>query len=218
MKKIKLRIMFVMVTMAVVIAVVLGSVSAYITQRSTKIALEEMIYEAAILGSQSVENKMAIYLRVVEEIAKSPIIADGQSSLDKQKEFLEQRVAAYGMKSAGIIYPNGRDIVSAKDCSGYRFYQQAALGNTYLSAPYINETRTEATIYVATPIDDGTNKKILYFACDNDILQQMVKDAVVGNMGDAYIVDSEGRTIAYPDESLVLSESNAIQDAISAPD
>ena len=87
-----------------------------------------------------------------------------------------------------------------------------------MSTPYISEDKTDSHIIVSAPIYRGSSVEgAVLFECDAKILQSIVLNTKIGEMGSSYILDKYGNTIAYEDESYVFNRSNAIAEAEANP-
>lgn len=219
MKKIKTKIM-----LSILIAIAFTSTflcisATEITKKSTQNGVSDVLTETVGVAAKSANNMISSYGNTIGEIATASVLTDVNSSLADKKNFLDSRVEAYYMRSAGMTDQLGRDLFTGGSVSDEDFFKAAIAGNTYMSTPYISEDKKDMYLVVSAPIKNGDSViGIVYFSCDAKILMQIIDDIKIGETGEAYILDKNGTTIAYTDVSLVLNQSNAIQDAAAAPE
>lgn len=143
-----------------------------------------------------------------------------ETSLEEKTDFINSRVEAYYMRSGGLADTHGSDSVNKINVSDEPFFQASMNGQSYISSPYITDSRDDAYLIVSAPVKNGNSVTgVLYFKCDTNLLQSIVEGIQVGSCGSAYILNNEGTTIAYTDFEVVLDEENLIQsNDTSTPD
>ncbi|MDP3732553.1 MAG: PAS domain S-box protein [Candidatus Omnitrophota bacterium] len=85
-------------------------------------------------------------------------------------------------------------------------------GKTYISSVYIDEISSEPLVIMAVPFTDvfGDFKGILMAEVNLKFMWDMVGKIKIGNNGLAYVVDRQGKLIAFRDISRVLKVENLI--------
>jgi methyl-accepting chemotaxis protein len=104
--------------------------------------------------------------------------------------------------------------VSAADMT---WYTEAMKGNRYISNATVDEITRQPFIYVSTPVLDQNQKPAAVIGAKMDLnyMQQLVKEAKIGEHGIAYIVDKNGIVLAHRDfKEKVLSVYNAAENKI----
>jgi methyl-accepting chemotaxis protein len=104
--------------------------------------------------------------------------------------------------------------VSAADMT---WYTEAMKGNSYISNATVDEVTRQPFIYVSTPVLDQNQKPAAVIGAKMDLnyMQQLVKEAKIGEHGIAYIVDKNGIVLAHRDfKEKVLSVYNAAENKI----
>ncbi len=218
MKKIKTKIMLSIVAAIAVTALFLGFMATEITKKATDGTITSILSETIKVASNSAKSTIRTYTYTVGEIAMAPVLTDEAASAEDKKAFLQSRVDVYRMRSLGLADLSGRDVFTGESVAGEDFFKAAASGKTYMSAPYVNDSRTDMHIVVSAPVMRGGNvDSVLYFLCDAKVLAEIIEDIGIGEKGDAYILDKNGATIAYTDVSVVLNQSNAMEDSKADP-
>ncbi len=218
MKKIQGKITAIICVIILGVTIINGSMGSIITHISTLQALKDSSVEVARVSATAAENMIASYTIVISEIASNAILTDDTVSLNEKKEYLKSKQEAYYMRGFGLTDKKGRDLISGVDVSSEPFFKNAMEGKAYMSVPYISEDKTDNYIIVSAPIFHGKSVEgAVMFQCDTNILQSIVLNTKIGEKGSSYILDKYGNTIAYEDESYVLSQSNAIAEAEANP-
>lgn len=219
MKTIKNKITVVILGIVTVVALLLGILSYIGTQNSTMVAIEKNLLETSKIASIAAQNSIATYTYSVAEMATNPILADETVSIADKKDYLDSKVAAYYMRSAGLIDTSGNDLIAGGNVSEEEYFKAAMNGNAYMSTPYITADKKDMYMVISAPVRKGEQiTAVAYFVCDTVLLSSIVDGASVGDRGTAYILDKYGRTIAYSDPALVLSGENIIESAKEKPD
>ncbi len=96
------------------------------------------------------------------------------------------------------------------------YFQQALSGNNAVSNPVINKADGSALCYYAVPIknqDDVVG--VLVGTRDGFGLSQMIADVTYAKTGRAYLLNSQGVTIAHSSKDVVINQENASEQAKS---
>lgn len=104
--------------------------------------------------------------------------------------------------------------VSAADMT---WYTEAMKGTSYISDASVDETSKQPYIYISTPVLDQYQKPAAVIGAKMDLnfMQQLVKEAKIGEQGIAYIVDGNGVVLAHKDfKEKVLTFYNAAENKI----
>ncbi len=218
MRKIRTRIMMIVLAAVLICAGALCGFSALAISYSTNSTAEKILLQTAELAAHDAENVIKSYTYVVGEIATNQILTNPEISAEEKQKFIDEKVAQYYMQGGGLLDTTGTNNLTGVSYAGQDFFKSALEGKTYFSTPYVSEDQQTASIMVSAPVKQGdTVTGVLYFACDNTVLQDIVNGISIGEEGDGYILDKTGTTIAYADQSLVLTKSNAIQESAASP-
>lgn len=219
-KKIQHKLIAILIATVMVTAMVTGALGVGITRISTMMAINKNAVEAAKVAALAAQNMIATYTSVIAEVGSNDILTDPKVLSEQKAAFLDGRVQAYYMRSAGYTDIHGIDPINHVNLSQEVYFQKAIQGQTYVTTPYITPDQQDTYLIVAAPIQrNGTISGVVYFRCDTYILQSIVESIAVGDSeeADSYILDGEGTMIAYPDESFVIAKENIIARAAASP-
>lgn len=218
-KTIKNKIERIIVVTIAVVALILSGLAGFEIKKSTVTAIEKSLLETAKIAALAASSTITTYTYAVGEIATNALLTNDVASPAEKKAFVESKVSAYYMRSAGYADRSGRDFFSGENVSGEDYFKAALSGSVYMSAPYISPDKKDMYIVVSAPIEEaGAVTGVVYFYCDASILMGIVEGAAVGERGSAYILDKHGRTIAYTDAEAVLNSENIIEAAKRDPE
>lgn len=219
MKKIQTKITVLFLITAMIVALINMGMGMLITRYSTMEALRDTLVETAETSALAAQNMIATYTYTVSEIASHPQLTDDELTPEEKHAYLNDRAEAYAMRSAGLANAKGYDAINKANVSEEPFFQAAMEGQAYMSSPYISEDKSDMHLVVSAPVMKGNKvDSVVYFQCDATILQSIVESIMVGEGGDAYILDKNGTTIAYADVESVLNQENVMADAAENPD
>lgn len=97
------------------------------------------------------------------------------------------------------------------------WFTEAMKGNSYISDAMVDERTKQPFIYISTPVLDQYQKPAAVISAKMDLnyMQQLVKEAKIGDNGIAYIVDKKGVVLAHKDfKEKVLKFYNAAENKI----
>ena len=97
------------------------------------------------------------------------------------------------------------------------WYTEAMKGKSYISDAMVDERTKQPFIYISTPVLDQYQKPAAVIGAKMDLnyMQQLVKEAKIGQNGIAYIVDKKGVVLAHRDyKEKVLTFYNAAENKI----
>lgn len=219
-KKIQHKLVAILTLTVIIAAVAIGKLGIDITKISTVKAISRTAIETAEVAAVAAQNTIATYTGVIQEIGRDDTLTNPQNSIETKKAFLDERVKAYYMRSGGYADIHGIDPINEVNLSQETYFQKAIQGETYVTDPYVIPDKQDAYIVISAPIQkNGVISGVVYFRCDTDILQSIVKDIDVGEseQADSYILSRDGTVIANPDKSLVIAKENIIAKAKASP-
>lgn len=217
MKKIQTKIMLLVIAATLGVSIINSLQSVATTRRSTISAIEKNLVEVTELAASTAQNMISTYTLTIAEIASNPVLYEKNRTLERKQEFIQTKVNEYYMRFGGMTDEKGYDAFHDVDVSEEPFFQEAVKGNHYMSSPYI--VGDDMFLIVSAPIKEGdTIHGVLYFQCDTYILQSIVEEIQIGEEGESYILNKDGRTIACGDKQAVLDQENIIEEAAANPD
>jgi methyl-accepting chemotaxis protein len=170
--------------------------------------------------AEKIDNQVMRNLESLELLPKSADIL----SMDKFQQERALRKLAEGRFNT-IYFTDGTGAMSfttdpnqiGVSAADMTWYTEAMKGTSYISDATVDETSKQPFIYISTPVLDQYQKPAAVIGAKMDLnyMQQLVKEAKIGEQGIAYIVDGNGVVLAHKDfKEKVLKLYNAAENKI----
>lgn len=219
-RSISTRITIYVSVLALLICVVVGGVSIFMSRSS-------MIEEAKIslisitgLGAERIKIAVEDRLLILQELANR---ARTQTmDFEVQQESLRGDVERLGYMDFGVVTPDGqvRYILgdNTADLSDRDYIKRVLNGESNVSDVIISKVTNSAVVMYAVPIiSEGEVAGALIGRRDGNALFEIIEDMGHGDEGYAYIINNLGTIIAHPDKELVMEQFSFIKEAESNP-
>lgn len=222
MKSIKTKILTAMIGVGMLSSLIIGIVGAGLNFSSAESILDKSMAETAKLAASRVQTEIEEYKAIASEIGCISSLTDPETAESECAEIAAERKAKYGLEICGILDMTGKDIVNGIDCSGEEFFKVSSSGDEYCS-DFMTESAfgVENAVVISAPLwENGVNGSkvsgVVYMIPDNTFLNDIVSNINVGEGGTAYLLSSDGLTIAFHDPAVVGKE-NAQESAKTDP-
>jgi len=212
MKSLSAKITLLIMIAVFVATAVLGSVSIVSSYTAAISTADANITEMAKLASQSAYHELMTYRNVAIEAGTNTILTSKTSSSERKQIYLDMTAKEFGYERGNLIDEDGNGL-DGRNYSDRAYFQEAMKGNAYTSEPLVSKITGEITIIVAAPLwqngQSGTTPiGCVYFVPDEEFLNNVVRGLNISENSSAYIIDSEGNTIAHIDSSMIASNDN----------
>ena len=220
-QSIKSKLTLIIVSFVVACSLLLGAISIYFNYKSSNTVLANTVVETTEQASEVVSQKITTLQNAAIQTGIIKEISDPKVSVEEKQSIITRQEKLYGLTLGQIIYADGKDLFSGKDYSERDYFKASMNGEAFLSSPVVSKVTGELIMVVSAPIwENGIEGSkivgIVSFDVDKNFLNDMVKNINIGENGDAYLIDSQGTTIADEDASLVGVE-NTIKKSESDP-
>lgn len=144
------------------------------------------------------------------------IVQDGADNavllliLDKIKDENGYMTLSVADKHGNIISNDSN--LNGKSIADQVYFKKAMAGETFISTPTYN-INNELCVIVAAPVTNGSYEGIVMAELDAQVYSEIIKNIVVGETGNVFIIDKEGTMIANKRPELVESKANFIEKA-----
>ncbi len=213
MKSIKTKILIVVLAVSLFVSIILGAIGSLLISNNTHLTLSKSLSEAASIASLRVESEIQTYKAIISEMGCISNLSNRELSEEIRAAIAGERVKRYNLAAAGLIKLDGTDIASGIDCSNEEFFKEAVNGSIFCS-DFMTESifGVDNAVIFAGPVWDGGRAGneiagVIYLIPSTEFLNDIMRSIVVGEGGTAYLLNSEGLTIAYPDTSIVGVEN-----------
>ncbi len=198
--------------------IALGVVSCFLNYFSTQNTLKQSMLVTADLASQRVYYQLKATMNIVDVIGSIARLTNESVDVSVKKDLVTEYQNTYDWLSTDVINDQGISIFdSSVNVSQDEFFQKALKGESNISDPEYNE-EGQLVVTVASPLwKDGLINTTVVGAVlatiDGKSLSDVVTAIKVSENGGAYMLSSNGLTIACDDYELVKTGSIAIEEA-----
>ena len=170
--------------------------------------------------SELIETRIDSLFEFIEGLERLSELRNPAIPYTEKIKLLEQKAAAKSEISYcaiadmnGIRYSSDG---STRVVTGIDWYVTAAAGKRFISTPRISKQTNKVHILLTVPLfadDDTTVIGVIQAALSGDYLTQNVKDIVIGETGECYMISQQGVVIADKDQSAVEEFYNVTEKA-----
>ena len=203
---------------------VVGFTLALIAVRTARKAVTEKVethlIDKATDTAEIIDGRITAFFQFLEGIARMPQIRDQSVSYQKKTDILNDEVQfnsileeLYLVDTDGIQYYSDG---TSDNYSNKEWFKDAMQAKRGASEPYVDETAdNKLFITFSLPVYDDNRNIIGVLGADVDglWLSEQIKDLVVGETGECYIIDLNGITIADADAEVVKNQENSTEKA-----
>ena len=218
MKSIKSKILVSMILTVAISLILVGGAGCILNYTGTQSILKDSMEETAIVAAERVSYQLQVYKNIASETGALPDLSSPDTTLAEKEQLLQQRTDSYGMRRYNLLDAQGNSLFDGDNYSDRSYFQQAMQGEAVVSEPLISSVTGEVTIIVAAPVWQngtigGTVTGVVYFVPEETFLNDIVSSLEISEGGSAYMLDSQGTTIAHKELENVRNQENTIRDA-----
>ena len=216
MKSIKKKLIIYFGAVLLIICLALGTSAYYSAQDALEKDAKVLMTQIANQGVKVVEGRINEQLSLLEALAENKEIKNENLPWETKKVILEEEAKLRGHELMGIVdkegnakYINGQS-VNIKD---RLFFQRAISGKRAVSDPLIGKVDGSIKVIYAVPLKNEAKDIYGVIMCGRDAneLSQITNDITAGKTGNAYMLNTEGVTIAHSNRDLVINGENIFE-------
>ena len=217
MKSVGKKILLCSVLMVAISLVVMGIFSCLMIYNNTMSMVENDMIVAAKLASQRVNWELTAYKNIAVELGVMPDFSKASATNADKQAILDQAIAQHKLQAATFTDRNGY----ALDGNNYKdreYFQRALEGKPTVTEPTVSRKTNELSVIVAAPVWADGKEGSTVIGCvmivpDSEFLNDIVRDVQISPNCHAYMIDSNGYTIADIDSELVKNKENLEEQA-----
>jgi len=213
MKSIKTRFAILMGLLLILVCVGFGIV-AYKTSSNALIAnVKDTMPKFAIESSKAIEFGLQSYFYSLSAVAANDkIVAFIKNQNRDQTDIqmlMNNEIKRAGYLQMAIIRQDGQAVYNngyTADLKDADYFKKAIAGEKVITDPIRSSTDGSIVTIYAVPIEDGGKAiGVLIGYRDGYELCDLAKEIVYGRTGQAFIINSQGKTIAHADRQMIYS-------------
>ncbi len=211
MKKISTRIIALLGTMVFFICFGLGLAAYYISHNSLVGVLKETMPKVAVEASITIADGIQNHLNTLNIIASLDymnILNRPGADTSKVRAIMSDEVKRSGHKQMILVDKKGKalfDDGATADLSNNAVVKKALSGEEFVTEPMLDNKGTDLIMIYAVPVRiNGEIAGALMAVRDGLELSEFAGRIKFGETGEAFIINSQGRTIAHADKDVLL--------------
>lgn len=198
---IKAKIQFYVTTLITVSLIASLIYPIYSNYANTKKTLQKSMLILADVVTERVNWEINYYKAIATEAGAIARFSNPEVPLEVKKELVEERVKKYDFTEGHIIDKNGINIFNGIDSSEREYFKKSIAGETYITEPIISKSTNTLSVFVSAPLwENGLSNTnvvgVVMFVVPGDFLNQIMGTIDVSENSFAYMIDSNGNTIA----------------------
>ena len=215
---IKKKIIAMLSVTVMLISITMGIVSCILNFNTSMDVMEETLTDTATIAANQTKEAIKASLNIAIETGAVERLSNPSIPITEKQSVIRRKLSSYGFEDGGIIGKDGKSMFGALTDAGEEEYFKAAMnGDAYVTEPVIGEDGSVKIILAAPLWENGvTGSNVtgaVYFITKPEFLNDIVNSIEIGENGTAYIIDSEGTTIAYNDAQIVIDRYNTQEEA-----
>jgi hypothetical protein len=195
----------------------------FMARRAVIEKIKTHLTDKAIDVAGFIDERITARFLFLEGISRMPILTDPTTSLYEKHLFLKREGEAttrvddmYMIDTAGNMYlADGRTL----SMSDREYFRAAMQGKQFVSDAHASRVDNQTVFVFAMPIYDSkhTIAGVLAARVSVQQLANLIKDIVIGETGNCFIMGQTGTIIANKDSSLTAKQLNVIEQGKNDP-
>ena len=213
MKTVKGKIIVGMISLVTATLVILGIICSALAAKGVSSRLEGDMTAIADIASERVRWELEAFSNVAFEAGCMKELSSDELSVKEKVDLVTERAQSHGMTRGVILDANGINIDSGLDMSDRQYFKNAMKGQVTVSEPVVSRVTGKVSIIIAAPLwENGVyGSKVVgcvYVVPNETFLNDIVSGIKISNSCEAYMIDSNGYTIAHSDIQKILDGEN----------
>ena len=215
--KIKLILVFVFIILATCMS--LSILAVDISTKAITERVSEHLSEKAVSVTKIIDGRINRFFQFMEGLSRMNVVWSSQISIrDKNRFLLSEKASLKDMQHLFVFDKNGRTTTAQGENISIidrAWFKDALSGKKILLEPYFSYAINMFSIAFIVPVYDERNtvSSVLVAFLKGEWLTDNIRDIVLGETGDCYIINSHGVTVADDEFESVLKRENSIEEA-----
>lgn len=212
-RSIKTRISNYVFATVIIACLTLASLYNYIASTAMTNTVNDSLSQITKEGALIIKERIGRYYSQLSAVASNSLLKDAVKNKGDIENYLAKSAKDWGYKdiflanTSGIVEKNNIDI------SNRDYFKKALKGEDAISDPILSQLDNTIKIFAAVPVKDnsGTVTGVLVADLDGNILSEAVSGITFGKTGKAFMINSNGTTIAHSNKDNVIKQDNIIK-------
>lgn len=214
-KSIKSQVTFMIIRFVLATCLLLGIISSFLNYKTANHILLNTIEETAKQTSKNISSQIRLIQAATMQTGCIKELSDPNVSIEEKQQIMTKQEKLFGLQRGKVIAADGYSYFNGDNYSDREYFKVSITGKEYMSSPIKSKVTGQTTFVVSAPLWEngvyGSNVVgVVTFVPDENFLNNIVEDIKISENSYAYLINSEGTTIADRDHELV-GEENVIQ-------
>ena len=217
MKSLKMKLILLFSVLMLVSIVGIQYIVFTNVSKSVEVEVKDSLANISDKSSKIIESILAGDIDSLEVTAARTRITNDKNTVEDKVNALKEEEKRKGYERMHLVGLDGKtNATDGKqyDLSDRSYVQKALKGESVVSDPVVSKVSGNLVIPMAVPIK--SNDKVIGVVVaiqKSDFMSQLVKEIKYKKQGYAYIINGSGTIIAHPNQELVDSQYNLIEEA-----
>lgn len=201
MKSIKQKILCSLLGTVIILSIIFGGGGIIINYNNTISSVKQNMESTVSVTADRISYELSSYKQVAAALGMTKQLSDPTVPIEEKSAIVNQWAEYYDMERGNLLNTSGISQMDGNDYSDRDYFQEAMKGNTFISTPILSKITGELSMIVAAPLwQDGVPNStvvgVVYFVPHEDFLNNIMKSIHISDNSGAYMIDTDGYTIA----------------------
>ncbi len=220
-----LRTRLVLAISLIILLVCAGlAVGAYfVAAGGLKSAVDVSLTKNADQTAQIIVERLNVHFSGLNALSKTSLFQNFIKNKPELLPFLQKFAAEKGYMDMMVSDLDGNAYLmdgKPTQIADREYFMSAKQGENAVSDPLIRKSNGKLAIFFATPIKNAAGEIIGVLAAlgDGNELSNLIADITFGKTGKAFLINTNGTTVAHYDRTLVFKMYNALEQSATDPE
>lgn len=210
---------------SIMVALAILGISSVSYINSASVLTKTVGGDLNLIATQSasvIEKSIKAELDSLEAFAERTAFVSDDFTIEEKVGFLKEEAARKGYSRMHLVDLQGKTNATndeSYDLSTRDYVQNSLAGERAISDPLISSVTGDMVIPIGVPLkDDGKIVGALVAILDSSSISDVAGEIKYAQTGYAYVINGDGTLVAHPNQELVDTEYNFIEEAKSDAD
>lgn len=215
MKSIRIEVVGIICFLLFLVCIAFGFSSYFLSANALTAEISIQLPKLATQGADGIYKTLEVQWNSLEAVAGNYEVQNWKDNWNSVFKILDSEMKRSGSKDVVIADANGDTKSPTGKVSNVKdreYFQKALKGERAVSDPIVDKTTGSIIIVFAVPIKTGDEvSSVLFTVRDGTFLCESTNKITFGKTGTAFMINSEGTSIAHTKKENVLNKDNIFE-------
>ncbi|MDP4153885.1 MAG: methyl-accepting chemotaxis protein [Bacillota bacterium] len=211
-----------MIAVIVLLCASLGGTSISRSDKALKNAASDSMSNFTNQAANDIGNTIEGYYKELDILTSDDVFSNITANKDKITARLIKFAKVMGNTDVIVSDKNGNAysmMGNSVNIADSDYFKSAISGSYYISDPLVGKDTGNLELYLSAPIRSSSGELVgVIAACrDGNELSNMIANVTYGKSGKAFMIDSDGITVAHSNKELVINRENDLEKVKTDP-